>query len=277
MSEPENLLDIRYGQQTGQTSPRDLPVTITELLSRRCIRRYTEDPVPDDLLDTLLACAQSAPTKSNLQQYSIIVTTDHDLRMKLADLNRDTGHMKYCPVFLTFCADIRRSKHLTEKHGYGFANNNMDTFLNATVDAALAMQCFITAAEAAGLGCAPISQVRNRMREFCDALNIPEGVFPLAGLTLGWPDWEGRMNPRLPMEAVIHRETYDDSGLDELVDAYDDRRHLSNPIAPDSQRHSDKYGVSERCTWSENVARQLSVAERAGFRDFLLSNGFDLA
>ena len=85
------------------------------------------------------------------------------------------------------------------------------------------------------------------------------------------------MNPRLPMEAVIHRETYDDSGLDELVDAYDERRHLSNPIAPDSQRHSDKYGVSERCTWSENVARQLSVAERAGFRDFLLSNGFDLA
>lgn len=276
MTELSNPVDIRYGDVTGREIPADTPATVTELLSRRCIRRYTDAPIPDDLLDTLLACAQSAPTKSNLQQYSIIVTTDHDLRMKLAELNPDTGHMKYCPVFLTFCADMRRAKRLTEKHGYAFANNNMDTFLNATVDAALAMQCFITAAEAAGLGCAPISQVRNRMQEFCDALDIPEGVFPIAGLTLGWPDWEGRMNARLPMDAVIHREKYDDSDLDSLVDAYDARRLETNPIAPDGQRHTDKYGVSENCTWSENVARQLSVAERAGFRDFLLSNGFRL-
>ena len=276
MTELNNPVDIRYGDETGREVPPEMPVTVTELLLRRCIRRYTDAPVPDELLHTLLACAQSAPTKSNLQQYSIIVTTDRDLRMKLADLNPDTGHMKYCPVFLTFCADMRRAKRLTEKHGYAFANNNMDTFLNATVDAALAMQCFITAAEAAGLGCAPISQVRNRMQDFCDALDIPEGVFPIAGLTLGWPDWEGRMNARLPMEAVIHREKYDDSDLVSLVDTYDARRLESNPIAPDGQRHADKYGVSENCTWSENVARQLSVAERPGFKDFLLSNGFEL-
>lgn len=276
MTELNNPVDIRYGDETGRDVSPEMPVTVTELLLRRCIRRYTDVPIPDELLDTLLACAQSAPTKSNLQQYSIIVTTDHDLRMKLADLNPDTGHMKYCPVFLTFCADMRRAKRLTKKHGYAFANNNMDTFLNATIDAALAMQCFITAAEAAGLGCAPISQVRNRMQDFCDALDIPEGVFPIAGLTLGWPDWEGRMNARLPMEAVIHREKYDDSDLVSLVDAYDARRLESNPIAPDGQRHADKYGVSENCTWSENVARQLSVAERPGFKDFLLSNGFEL-
>ncbi|MGB0632031.1 MAG: nitroreductase family protein [Alphaproteobacteria bacterium] len=277
MNATKNLVDERYGNDTSQDVPPELPATVAELLARRCIRRYTEDPIPGDLLDTLLACAQSAPTKSNLQQYSIIVTTDHDMRMTLADLNPDTGHMKYCPVFLTFCADMRRAKRLTERHGYDFANNNMDTFLNATVDAALAMQCFITAAEAAGLGCAPISQVRNRMREFCDALKIPEGVFPIAGLTVGWPAWEGRMNARLPAGAVIHREKYDDSDLDGLVDAYDDRRHKTNPIAPENQRHADKYGTSERCTWSENVARQLSIAERPGFREFLLSNGFDLA
>ena len=217
MANSADLIGGRYGVAYDGTAPAELPETVTQLLSRRCIRRYTEEPVPEALLDTLLACAQSAPTKSNLQQYAIIVTTDHDQRMKLADLNPDTGHMQYCPVFLTFCADMRRAKRLTERHGYEFANNNMDTFLNATVDAALAMQCFITAAEAAGLGCAPISQVRNRMEEFCAALDIPEGVFPIAGLTLGWPAWEGRMNARLPQGAVIHREKYDDSGLDGVV------------------------------------------------------------
>ena len=276
MSDKAELITARYGTKAEWTPPKRLPATIEELLNRRCIRRYIDAPIPDDLLDTLLACAQSAPTKSNLQQYSIIVTTDHDQRMKLADLNPDTGHMKYCPVFLTFCADMRRAKRLTEKHGYDFANNNMDTFLNAVVDASLAMQCFITAAEAAGLGCAPISQVRNRMEEFCVALDIPDGVFPIAGLTLGFPAWEGRMNARLPIDSVIHREKYDDSNLENLIEAYDDRRHASNPIGPENQCHADKYGVSDRCTWSENVARQLSVAERPGFRDFLLKNGFEL-
>lgn len=277
MSTSAQLIGGRYGNSFDGKAPDELPPAVAQLLQRRCIRRYTEDPIPDSLMDTLLACAQSAPTKSNLQQYSIIVTTGEELRMKLADLNPDTGHMKYCPVFVTFCADMRRAKHLTERHGYAYASNNMDTFLNATVDAALAMQCFITAAENMGLGCAPISQVRNRMAEYCDTLGIPEGVFPIAGLTLGWPAWEGRMNARLPQAAVIHRETYDDRNIDAVVDAYDAQRLETNPISADGQRHTDKYGVSENCTWSENVARQLSVAERAGFRDFLVKNGFDLA
>jgi FMN reductase [NAD(P)H] len=270
MATPRELLGERYGSAYDGAAPDDMPETIERLLSRRCIRRYTDEPISEALLDTLLACAQSAPTKSNLQQYAIIVTTDHDQRMKLADLNPDTGHMQYCPVFLTFCADMRRAKRLTERHGYDYASNNMDTFLNATVDAAMAMQCFITAAEAAGLGCAPISQVRNRMDAFCAALAIPDGVFP------GWPAWDGRMNARLPQGAVIHREKYDDTALDALVDDYDARRHAANPISFDGQRHTDKYGVSENCTWSENVARQLSVAERADFRAFLLKNGFEL-
>ena len=277
MNISSELIGARYGIDYTGDAPDDLPAAVRQLLERRCIRRYTEEPVPDSVLDTLLACAQSAPTKSNLQQYSIIVTTDEALRMQLADLNPDTGHMKYCPVFVTFCADMRRAQRLTGRNGFDYASNNMDTFLNATVDAALAMQCFITAAENMGLGCAPISQVRNRMEEFCVALDIPEGVFPIAGLTLGWPAWEGRMNARLPQAAVVHREKYDDSGLDALVDRYDAQRLETNPISAEGQRHTDKYGVSEYCTWSENVARQLSVAERAGFREFLLKNGFDLA
>jgi FMN reductase [NAD(P)H] len=277
MGDGAELLKGRYGTEPATVPDYALPEAVRELLSRRCIRRYTDREIPDALLDTLLACAQSAPTKSNLQQYSIVVTRDRDMRMKLAELNPDVGHMKYCPVFLTFCADMRRAKRLTEKHGYAFANNNMDTFLNAVVDASLAMQCFITAAEAAGLGCAPISQVRNRMADFCDALGLPDGVFPIAGLTLGWPAWEGRMNVRLPQPVVVHQERYDDSRLEADIDAYDRLRHVTNPVPADGQRHADRYGTSDPCYWSENVARQLSVAERPGFRDFLLHHGFDLA
>ena len=277
MENLDELFRKRYGLSEAKIKGDYLSDTISGLLNRRCIRRYTEEAISDNLLDTLLACSQSAPTKSNLQQYSIIVTRNHARRMQLAELNPDTGHMKYCPVILTFCADIRRGQRITNRHGLTFSNNNMDTFLNSVVDAALAMQCFVTAAESAGLGCAPISQVRNRMREFCDILEIPKGVFPIAGMTLGWPAWDGRLNPRLPMEVVVHKETYKDDRLYTLVEGYDDVRHQLAPISKENQRHTEIYGTSEHCSWSENIARQLSVPERSDFKKFLLSNGFDLS
>tara|TARA_R110000787_G_scaffold62806_1_gene141795 strand:- start:791 stop:1603 length:813 start_codon:yes stop_codon:yes gene_type:complete len=269
MTDAAELLRARYGMDTGPGAPDEVSPAVAGLLARRCIRRYTEAPIPDALLDTLLACAQSAPTKSNLQQYSIVVTTDPVQLGRLAELNPDTGHMRYCPVFLTFCADIRRAQRIADRHGCEYASNNMDTFLNATVDAALAMQCFITAAEAEGLGCAPISQVRNRIGEFCAALDLPPGVFPIAGLTLGWPAWEGRMNARLPPSVVIHRERYDDDALEAGIDAYDARRQETNPAPPDPA------GGAPR-GWSESAARQLSKEERGGFRAFLQGHGFEL-
>ena len=277
MTATRRLLNERYGRDTGPDDIAPAGETLAGLLSRRCIRRYTDAPVSEELLDVLLACAQSAPTKSNLQQYSIVVTAEHDRLMRLAEICPDTGHLRYCPVFLTFCADMRRMQRIAEFRGHEFSNNSMDGFLNAVVDAAMAMQCFVTAAEAAGLGCAPISDVRNRIEEFSEALALPNGVFPVAGLTLGWPAWDGRMNARLPAEVVVHHEEYDDRGLEAAIEAYDAQRHAAAPIAPANQRHTNRYGVSDSCTWSENAARQLSVAERPGFAEFLRNRGFELS
>jgi nitroreductase len=251
--------------------------TLAGLLNRRSSRRYTDEPVPDELLEVLLACVQSAPTKSNLQQYSIIVVSDRDQRAALAPLCPDTGQLESCALFLVFCADLRRNRRIGEFRGRANANDNMDSFLNATVDAALAMQCFITAAESVGLGTACISEVRNRIGELSDVLQLPDGVFPISGLTAGWPAADGFINQRLPPSVVVHRDRYDDGDLAGEIDAYDKRRHDIFPIAPDNQRHADKYGVAEYCPWSENAARQLSVPERAGFRDILNSRGIALA
>lgn len=270
------LYAARYGADTGLDA--DLPTdgTVAGILSRRSNRRYTDAPVDDALLDVLLACAQSAPTKSNLQQYSIVVVSDAAVRGRLAPLCPDTGWLETCPVFLVFCADMRRAQKLAELRNHPHANNNMDTFLNAVVDAAMAMQSFITAAEAAGLGCAPISEVRNRIEEFSAVLELPSGVFPIAGLTAGWPTQAGFINQRLPQSVVVHRDRYDESHLEAEIDAYDRMRHAIFPLPPEKQRHVDKYGALDFCGWSENVARQLSVPERKGFRDFLERRGFDL-
>jgi nitroreductase len=273
------LIRNRYGLDTDAGAGWEADggsATLAGLLGRRSIRRYTDEPVPEELLEVLLACAQSAPSKSNLQQYSIIVVSDPAQRAALAELCPGTGQMESCALFLVFCADLRRNRRIGDWRGRPNDNDNMDSFLNGTVDAALAMQCFITAAESVGLGTACISEVRNRIGELSDVLELPEGVFPISGLTAGWPAAEGFINQRIPPAVAIHRDRYDDGALESEIEAYDQRRHDIFPIVPDKQRHADKYGAAEYCPWSENAVRQLSIPERPGFREYLKNRGFAL-
>lgn len=274
----KDLMKERFGIEVD--GGEDLPAdgALAQILGRGSQRHYTPDPVPEPLLNALLACAQSAPTKSDLQQYSIIVVQDEALREALVGLGSGMDWPPKAPVFLAFCADMRRIQRLAAIRGHDHRNNNLDTFMNCVIDAALAMQNFITAAEAAGLGACPISQIRNKIDRACDILGLPDGVFPIAGLAVGWPQFETpRISLRLPPSVVVHRDRYDDSAMEAAVEDYDKRRHAHRPIPSDKQRHVDKYGAADYCPWSENVTRQLSHPERPGFKVFLEKHGFDLA
>ena len=277
MSDLEDRYRDRFGLAYEAGEEPTLPDTVLGILSRRSIRRYTSDPVPDALLTALLAAAQSAPAKSNLQQYSILVIDDPDRRRRLEELIPKCVWAARAPVFLLFLGDIRRGRRIAEMRGYDHRNDNLDTFMNAAVDAALAMQCLITAAEASGLGCCPISMVRNDPQALAELVGLPDGVFPVAGLSLGWPDETPDVSVRLPPSVVVHRNRYDDGNLDAEIAAYDDRVFAVKPVPPEKQRHVDRYGVAERGTWSENVARQLSLPERDGFRKWLASRGIQAA
>ncbi len=258
----------RFGLPAPETGGA-LPEAVQRILARRTLRRYRDAAVPEPLLAALLACAQSAPTKSNLQQYSIIDVRDAALRAGLAAIVPSMPWVAGAPVFLVFLGDMRRNRRIAALRGYDHRNDNVDCFMNAALDAALAMQCCMLAAEAAGLGCCPISHIRNQPDEVKSLLALPEGVFPVAGLTLGWPADEGQVSLRLPPAVVVRRDRYDDGTLEAEVAAYDERAHARQPLAPDKQRHTERYGVLDICTWSENVARQLSRPERPDFRAFL--------
>tara|TARA_R110000787_G_scaffold286423_1_gene404804 strand:- start:2547 stop:3395 length:849 start_codon:yes stop_codon:yes gene_type:complete len=281
MSNLSELIRQRFGLQDGELQLGcaridEINTTITDLLGRRSIRRYTDEPISDDMLDTLLACAQSAPTKSNLQQYSIVVVSDESLRKRLAEHCPKTPQLQSCPVFLVFCADIRRNQRVADVRNHTYANNNLDCFVNAVIDAAMALQCLITAAESMGLGCAAISEIRDGMEAVSALLELPPGVFPISGLTLGKPAVRGFINQRLAPNIVVHRDRYDDSHLEADIETYDARRHAIFPIPDSAQMHTDKYGTACDYTWSENTARQLSIPERQAFRAFLKTHGFDL-
>ncbi len=277
MATTRELVTARYGRDIGVGDDTEAEGVVAALLSRRSIRLYEDRPVDPGLLDVLLASAQSAPTKSNLQQYSIVVVQEKETREKLAPFVPRTKILKDVPGLLVFCADMRRGQRVTGFAGKAHANNNMDTFANATIDAALALGFFVAAAEGAGLGTAPLSSLRDFMYQVAEVLELPDGVYPIAGVMFGWPSATGYVNQRLPQSAVVHRERYDDSNLEADIAQYDETRHSAFPIPDDKQSKQDFYGIAEKYRWSEHISRQLGVPERAEFRAFLKSHGFDLA
>ena len=168
------------------------------------------------------------------------------------------------PLFLVFCGDnlrLRRAAALREKP---FPNDNVDMFMNAAVDAALAMQTFTLAAEAAGLGCCPISEVRTHIDRLTELLALPAGVFPVAGLCVGWPEREGFVSMRIPPALAVHEDAYDAAGVEEKIEAYDRRRDARYRVPAERQRAVERFGVADFYGWSEDKARQYSRPARPG-------------
>src|SRR5439155_27038681 len=142
----------------------------------------------------------------------------------LAALFPDMPWIGTAPVFLVFLGDARRLERLGELRGHQPDNGALEGFFNAAVDAALALQTCVLAAETLALGTCPISVLRNRIAEVAEILALPDKVFPVAGLCLGYPAQEGFISMRLPLEASVHVDGYGDSGLAKAVDSYDRRR-----------------------------------------------------
>jgi len=247
---------------------------LADMANRRVIRRYTDRPVGDALLETLCAVALSAPSKSDLQQADIVIVSDKGQREKLEALLPDNPWVKAAPVFLVFCANNRRHRLLFQWRGRPFVNDYLDPFFNASVDAGIVLATFVAAADRVGLGSCPISAIRNHAQQVSDILSLPDHVFPVAALGVGWPSFEGVMSPRLGLDVTIHRDRYDEGGLREKVDAYDRRRQAVQPYK--TQRYTDKFGEIGDYGWSEDKARQYSVPERADFGAFVRRKGFNL-
>lgn len=245
------------------------------LLVRRTQRRYADRPVPDGLVRLLLAAAFSASSKSDYQQASAIWLRDRVRRDRLAALFPDMPWIGAAPVFLVFLGDARRLERLGEMRGRPVDNGALEGFFNAAVDAALALQTCILAAETVGLGACPISVLRNRIAEVAAILELPGKVFPAAGLCLGWPAQTGFISMRLPPDATVHIDRYDDTRLAAAVDDYDRRRDARHSIK-DRQRDPERFGAAEFYGWSEDKARQATAPEGAGFAAWLKSHGFTL-
>ena len=266
---------LGYNLDLGLEEGVELPYEawLRELLVRRTHRRYLDQPVSDAIVRLLLAAAFSASSKSDFQQASVIWLKDRERRDRLAALFPDMPWIGTAPVFLAFLGDARRLDRIGELRGHPQDNGSFEDFFNSAIDAALALQTCILAAEGVGLGTCPISVLRNRIAEVAEILTLPDKVFPVAGLCLGYPAQPGYISMRLPLEATVHVDRYDDSGLATAVDGYDKRRDARFSIK-DRQREPERFGTAEFYGWSEDKARQAATPEGAGFATWLNQHGF---
>lgn len=274
----QSRLADRYGDMPHDPGLETVPDIWAHLADRSSCRRFTDQPVETALLDTLSALALCAPTKSDLQQRDIIVVEDPAIRTRLTDLltggRLGQDWIAGAPRLLVFCGNNRRQRLVNTWRGRPFVNDHLDAFFNAAVDAGIAMTAFILAAEAAGLGCCPISAIRNEAQTVSDILHLPDHVFPVCGLAVGWPQFRAPISPRLGLQTTLHRDRYSEDALQDAVETYDQRRNLTRPFS--KQRGEDRFGTDPNYGWSEDKARQYAEPERETFGRFVRSKGFRL-
>jgi len=270
----KSALSERFGEQLAVESALPGLEELSRLARRSVHRRYLARDVAPDLLRLLCACALSAPSKSDLQQADILIIRDKTRQRAIADLLTEMPWVTEAPVFLVFLANGRRLQQISQLRGKPFPNDHLDLFFNATVDAAIVLATFLRAADAVGLGCCPISVIRDHARVIGEMLALPDKVVPVAGLTVGWPADAGGITPRLPLDLTLHEERFEEGDLAAHIDAYDHRRAALRPHR--NQRQPERFGRAEFYGWSEDKARQYAVPLRADFGTFVRGKGFRL-
>lgn len=237
------------------------------MANHRSIRNYNEEDIPNEIIEKIITTAQWASTSSNLQAYTIIKIKDKARKEKLAELCGKQQHVIDCPVFLVFCGDLNRISISAKMENKESHLNTVEPFIVATVDAALTAQNVMLAAESFDLGGVYIGGIRNNPKEVSELLNLPDLVYPVFGMCLGYPDKEKipEQKPRLPLKAILHEETYENASQESNISEY-------NQVM--KQYYETRSSSNRSENWSEYVSKIYQTPRRPHLRGFIESKGY---
>ena len=236
--------------------------TIDQLLDHRSVRTFTDQPIPEGTIETLVAAAQSASTSSNLQVWSVIAVQDGERKARLSALAGNQAYIRQAPLFFVWLADLSRVSRIAEPQDIELeALPYLESLLLGTIDAALAAQNAVVALESLGLGSVYIGAIRNDIAGVAKELELPPQVYPVFGLCVGYPSTErpAKVKPRLPQSVVLHHETYSVEAEPAAVAEYDER------LGAFYQREGLKASG-----WSEQVINRLQSVSNLHGRERLV-------
>jgi len=239
--------------------------TIELLKAHRSIRKFTSRAVDQATVEMLIEAGQAAPTSSFIQACTVIQVARGERRNALAEMAGNQAYVAEAPVFLVFCADMKRHQLACSMHNAEMQSGFTEQFLTASLDCAIFAQNVTVAAESLGLGGVYIGALRNQIAEVAQLLELPELVYPVFGICLGWPDQNPEVNPRLPLPVVLKQERYDDSRDETLIREYDKTVR---------EYYRTRTGGKKEMGWSEQIAGMLVKEARPHMLSFLQARGF---
>lgn len=235
------------------------------LQSHRSIRKFTDQAIPQSLVEDLVKAGQGAATSSFIQACTVIQVAQGDKRDQLATWGGNQAYVSEAPVFLVFCADMHRHKLACEQHQAPMQSGFTEQFLTASVDVSLFAQNVVVAAESLGLGICYIGALRNNVEAVSDLLALPDLVYPVFGLCLGYPAQDPEVKPRLPVSEVLKQEVYGDTQDAAVMADYDQRvRHY----------YQTRTGGTKEMSWTEQISGMLQKEARPHMLPFLKKKGF---
>ncbi len=239
---------------------------ISLMKKHRSIRKFREQEVEEQILEEIIHAGRHSATSSFLQTYSVIRVKDPLKREKLSMYCGDQEHVKQAPVFLVFCADLHKLAVACDMQNANMKSGYVEQLIIASVDTAIWGQSVLLAAESMGLGGVYVGGIRNHPQEVSEMLQLPEQVFPVFGMSLGYPDQDPQVKPRMPLPLVYKEEFYDTKGEKELLENYDQTilDYLRN-----------RKGNPREETWSEAVATKVSKESRPHMKSYLEQQGFN--
>lgn len=268
------LLAERYGHDVFSDSAFLTQVNpiIETMFKHHSVRHFEQKAIDDATLNTLFAAAQSAPTSSNLQLWTAITVTDQQKKIRLSELCGSQKHIINAPLFIVWVADISRIRRLAKLEGKPAEGTKyLESFLTCALDVALAAQNFSTAAESLGLGTVFVGGLRNNPMDVVREVNLQDGMFPIFGMSVGYPDpaKPAAVRPRLPLSAVVYKEQYQPHLIQQELGDYDD---IALAYEEKHQRPPEK--------WSDKVIARmespLSLSGRDVIKAEIMQQGFPL-
>lgn len=239
---------------------------VIELMkSHASVRNYKEKQLTREEVEELIGAAQHAATSHFVQAYSIVWVTDTEKRRKLGELSKNPKQMEGAGAVFLMCADYNRLKHAGNMQGEAIVFDQAENLLVAVTDVGLLAQNLALAAESKGYGICYIGGVRNNMAAISELIGLPEGVFPVYGLTVGVPNERNEVKPRLPVEAILHENDYNEEKYEKILPAYDKT----------IQEYYGSRGSNQKtATWSQQMADFLKKPHRPDLKETLAAKGF---